>query len=201
MRRDRIHERILFSLALFLAFSGCVGKDAENDVQNTFRTPAIKDVEIIECEDIDAGERDLCLLNRARRTKDHKDCNNIRAQDLKFRCLAAVLKQARHCEKIVVEGEKDECFWDVAFGLNDRSFCDMISQGNMRQRCIYNYIMFKEPDAIACIDLTNITLRDRCIFDHIGRKTLDGRPYISSDLCRLIVDEELELRCNQTYLM
>ncbi len=202
--------RGLIICCLLLFAAGCIDEVAKTDttiVKATttssvkVRTTIIGEISDIVCEDItNATEKDQCIFNRARTNKYRKDCNLIEWDNLKFRCFAAVEKNPRHCEKIDVYYEKDKCMWDMAFGLNNRSYCKEISQMGLREKCIYNYITYKKPDPLECIDLTNVTLRDKCIFDHIGKRAFNDKPYIAPDLCHLIVDGELELKCNQTYL-
>ena len=143
---------------------------------------------------------DTCFFEKAYKSKDRGLCNKITDDNMKFRCIARVEKNPRFCDKIDLFKVKDQCLWDMAYGLNDLSYCKMIFQSNLRENCIYSFVKDKEPNPFECLDLTNVTLRDKCIFYHVGIKTLSDKPYIDPSLCHLIEDIELETKCNNTYL-
>jgi len=193
-------------LVLMVLVAGCMeGESPGQDPapKTTIKAPAAPPTTVAlgTCDNMPEGEaRDKCLYEFARSTKDRKSCNAIEYDNLKFRCLAAVEKDDRHCEKIDIYQEKDDCLWDMAFGKNDLSYCKAIYQQQVRDRCVFNFVSYKKANPMECLDLVNITLKDRCIFDHIGKTAPNGKPWIAPKLCYLIADPEMELECNQTYL-
>ncbi|MBU0761436.1 MAG: hypothetical protein KKD39_00275 [Candidatus Altiarchaeota archaeon] len=146
-------------------------------------------------------QRDLCLLDAAFSLKDRNICSDIHYENLLYRCRAKVESNPKLCDKIDVLSEKDLCLFEIAFRINNMTYCNDIFARGLKDRCLYGFVMDKKPDPAVCFDIANESLRDKCIFYHVGLTTNAGKPLISPTLCYLIVDVDLERRCNETYLM
>ncbi len=144
--------------------------------------------------------RDMCILDAASESMNRSLCSEIEYENMKYRCRARVEANPSFCARIDVLEEKDWCYHMMAFKINDKSMCGEIFTQSLRDKCWYSYVMDKKPDPVVCFDLINETLRDRCIYRHVGLKTSTGKSLISPALCHLIVDPQMEVDCNQTYL-
>jgi hypothetical protein len=139
-------------------------------------------------------ERDNCLYDMAGREGKQGLCDDISVKNLMFKCKAHVEERPEFCNGIDVPRDRDYCFWMMAFRWSKIGYCKTVSDQRVKDMCVFNFLRDKKPDPLECFEIRNASLRDGCIYYHIGLGL------INPNLCGLITGWELELECNKTYL-
>ncbi len=85
------------------------------------------------CEEFKKYPRDVCFLNLAKKTKDHRFCDDVTFSWKCFWELAKITHDASLCENIEVDCEKYQCEAEI---LKDINYCFKIPDAPEKDACI-----------------------------------------------------------------
>jgi hypothetical protein len=147
-----------------------------------------------------AKDTDECLYQLAGKTQNTWVCSQITDENLALKCRARLIHSGQYCQAIDNTNDRDYCHWMMAFKWNQKKYCDIITQPTVRERCIVNYLMYRQPDPFQCFNLAITAEKDRCILYHIGLYSeTDGKNGIAPSLCNLIQNKTMEKECENKY--
>lgn len=155
-----------------------------------------------------ATERDLCLYDAAGRDRDISICETIAENNIKFKCRARLEDKPEHCDNIVSQRQKNQCYWMMAFRWKKINYCrNILMDPETADQCELQYIKSIGDPAGApgkyagdCLSMTTQPTRDECIYFYIDVYNKTGEGGITPNLCTLIQNGTYQQQCNQTYL-
>jgi len=143
--------------------------------------------------------KDWCYYDVAGKDRNIEVCDSIADKNTVLKCKARLEENPDYCEQIDRLSEKDWCYWTMAFKWNKIRYCKVIFAQPIKDKCVHDFVTGKKPDPMECFSIINTVLRDDCIYFHIGEYERTGSG-IKPNLCILINNQTLQLRCNQTFL-
>jgi antitoxin component YwqK of YwqJK toxin-antitoxin module len=115
----------------------------------------------------DTDQKEKCLINIARASKDIKDCDKISSSDGKDACrkyLGEDNSNSDYCMKINDADAKDECIAMVALQKKDKELCKRIQGDDAKGLCLV-FLMSEEGkiDKSVCDKMKSGWIKDMCI--------------------------------------